>query len=140
MRDEARAVAEAREKSEELSAILAARRRQFDESVAELADFVSEARIAVSLAEDKLRQAALAHYAENPGTKKLPFGVGVRVVSSLEYDSAAAFAWAIEHKMALVLDKKVFESIAKTSAIPFVTTSETVTVTLPTDTAKLLAA
>ncbi len=139
MKDEARAVAEARKHSEALIAILADRRRQFEKSVEELTDFVSEARIAVSLAEENLRQAALAHYADNPGTRKLPYGLGARVVSSLEYESAAALAWAIEHKMALALDKKAFEAIAKTNNVPFVTTKETVTITLPTDTAKLLA-
>ena len=138
MKDQAQAVAEARKKSEELSAILADRRRQFEESVTELADFVSEAKIAVSRAEESLRQAGLAHYYENPTAKKLPFGCGVRVVSGLKYEPAAAYDWALEHKMALALDKKAFEAIAKAQPLPFVAEVQTVTVTLPADTAKLL--
>lgn len=138
MQAEARALAEARQKSEELSAILADKRKRFEESVSELTDFVNEAKAAVSVAEENLRQAGLAYYAENPGAKKLPFGLGVRVTSTLDYRVVDALSWATEHKLALALDKKAFESIAKSQPLSFVTKNDVVTVTLPTDTAKLL--
>jgi len=138
MRDEAKALADARTKLEEQSASLALLRRGWEESVAGNITAVEEAKAAVSIAEENLRKAGLAYYTENPDTKKLPFGLNVRITSTLEYSTDNALAWAVEHKMALSLDKKAFESIAKTHNVPFVTKKEVVTVTLPTDTAKLL--
>lgn len=138
MKDEAKALADARMKFDELSASLAVLRQGWEESVAGNIAAVEEARAAVANAENTLRQAGLAHYAENPSTKKLPCGLSVRVVSSLEYEGTAALAWAIEHKMALALDKKAFEAIAKTHNVPFVTAKENIIITIPTDTTKLL--
>jgi hypothetical protein len=64
--------------------------------------------------------------------------MGVQTATSaLVYDAAEALEWAKAHDMALALDKKAFETIAKASPLPFVTVEESVTVTLPTDTTKL---
>lgn len=139
MHAQAQALAEARQKSDELTAILADKRKRFEESVLELTDFVNEAKAAVSVAEEKLRQAGLAYYAENPGDKKLPFGLGVRVTQSLVYDRDIAYRWASAHRTdLLMLDYKAFEKVAKTNPLAFVKIEEVPTITIPTDTAKLL--
>ena len=128
----------ARHHRQELTALLAITRRRLEDSLSELTDFVNEAKAAVSAADDNLRKAGLASYVANPVVKTLPFGLGVRITSALDYSTDAAFAWAIEHKMALSCDKKAFECIAKTHNVPFVTNNEVVTDTLTTDAAKLL--
>lgn len=140
MKIEAKAFAEARTKYEELAAILSSQKREWEESVAELAGFVADAKSEMNAAENALRAAGLAHYEAYPESKKLPFGLGVRVTAALVYDADAAFAWAMEHKMALTLDRKAFESIAKANPLEFVTVEETPTITIPTDSKKLLIA
>jgi hypothetical protein len=59
-------------------------------------------------------------------------------LSPLVYDADTAFQWAQEHKMALSLDKNAFKKIAKASPLDFVTVEDVPTITIPTDTAKLL--
>lgn len=72
-------------------------------------------------AEAKLRELTLLAYDET-GSKTPAEGVGIREVMKLEYDPKEAYKWGIEHKLALTLDKKAFEVIAKTSeALDFVT-------------------
>lgn len=63
--------------------------------------------------------------------KKLLGGIGIRIVKILTYQPDEALIWAKKHDMALSLDKKTFESIAKTQPIPFVDISEDVKVTFP---------
>lgn len=138
MQNEAKALADARTKYEELAAILASQKREWEKSVAKLAGFVADAKQALEVAEATLRVAAREYYDANPGTKKLPYGVGIRATSTLVYNETDAFAWAQEHKMALTLDKRAFEKIVKASPLNFVSVKEDVFVTLPTDTAKLL--
>lgn len=138
MQNEAKALADARQEFEEFSAAYAERKREFEESISPLTKGLAEAKEAVSSAEEALRAAGLAHYEAHPDSKKLPFGLGVRVTTALVYDADTAFAWAQEHKMALSLDKRAFEKIAKASPPEFVTVEEVPTVTIPTDTAKLL--
>ena len=47
-------------------------------------------------------------------------GVRVREMTRLTYDPQDALAWAIEHRLALVLDVKTFEQLARVTALPFV--------------------
>ena len=138
MKEQAARLAEARKNYEELSAIYASRKRQWEEATEELAGFVTDAKGKLSIAENELRSVGLSHYEANPGTKKLPFGLGIRATSRLVYDADVALRWATEHNMALSLDKPAFEKIAKVSAPDFVTVEEVLSVTLPSDSAKLL--
>ena len=85
---------------------------------------------AMAVVENDLRTMALEKFKET-GEKKLAFGVGIRVMTKLEYDNKVAFNWAEEHKMALTLDKKVFEKIAKAQDIDFVKKLEVPSATLP---------
>ena len=69
--------------------------------------------------EVKLRELTLQAYAET-GDKAPAPGVGIRERTVLTYDGKVAFDWAKSHKMALQLDKKAFEKIAKVSDLDFV--------------------
>jgi len=132
-------VADARINHQELADIYAGHKREFEEQWAELAGYVADAKADLEAAEAELRTAGLAHYEANPDSKKLPCGLGVRVTSALKYDADKAMGWAMSHKMCLSLDKKAFEMVAKAAPIDFVETVESATVTLPSDTGKLLA-
>lgn len=81
---------------------------------------VSGERIA---AEEALRAGALEAFTAT-GSKKPAPGVGVRTVTRLVYAPDDALNWAKEHNLALQLDTKAFEKIAKAAPLPFVTTSE----------------
>jgi len=85
-------------------------------------DIISSASIAsenMTEAEAKLRELTLQAYAET-GDKAPAPGVGIRERTVLTYDGKVAFDWAKSHKMALQLDKKAFEKIAKVSDLDFV--------------------
>lgn len=68
----------------------------------------------------ELRDAIIAAYTANPASKKVAPGLSVRVNTKLEYDKAKALEWAIQHKMALALDTKAFETVAKVAPPEFV--------------------
>ena len=83
-------------------------------------------------AEAKLRELTLEVYAET-GNKTPADGVGIREVTKLEYDTKTAYNWAIEHSMALNLDKRGFEKIAKVSPPDFVTITKEPQATIATN-------
>lgn len=60
----------------------------------------------------RLREMALAAYAAT-GSKQPTMGVGIRVVTKVLYDDQQALDWALEHRMALALDRRAFERIAR---------------------------
>ena len=63
--------------------------------------------------------------------KKLIGGIGIRVGVKLSYDEELALKWAKEHSLALSLDKKRFEQLAKTENIDFVKKEDKITATWP---------
>lgn len=81
--------------------------------------------------EESIRTQALVEF-KNTGEKKLDGGVGIRVLKKLDYDTSEAFSWAKNHSLALSLDKKAFEKIAKADNIDFVKITEESTATIPT--------
>jgi len=70
-------------------------------------------------AEKQLREMALEVYAETKDKAVAP-GIGIRVMTKMEYDAKVAMEWAVKHELALKLDTGAFEKIAKTNALPFV--------------------
>ena len=70
-------------------------------------------------AETLLRELTLQAYAET-GNKTPAVGVGIRERTVLTYDGKVAFDWAKAHKMALKLDTRAFEKIAKADTPDFV--------------------
>lgn len=87
--------------------------------------------------EETLRKEIEFVYAET-GAKKLAPGLGVRVSQILFYDQEQAFAWAQNHKLALQLDKKAFEKIAKADPPEFVFFEEKITPTIASDLSEYL--
>ena len=70
--------------------------------------------------EATLRALAVAIY-QSTDRKEIAPGVKVREMTRLIYDPQEALTWAITHQMALMLDVKAFEQLAKVTALPFVT-------------------
>ena len=87
-------------------------------------------------AEQTLRDLTLQAYAETQDKHPAP-GVDIKETSEMRYDPKEAFAWACKHLMALQLDKKSFEGIAKSKTPPpdldFVETAIVFQATIATD-------
>ena len=71
-------------------------------------------------AEDKLRELTLKAYAET-GNKVPAVGVSVKIFQTLDYDVEEAKRWAMQHQLALQLDRKAFDAIARINSLEFVT-------------------
>ena len=83
-------------------------------------------------AEAKLREITLAAYAET-GNKTPAPGVGIREAAKLVYDERDALGWAKEHHLALQLDRKAFEKIAKADKLDCVEYLTEIVATIATD-------
>jgi hypothetical protein len=90
------------------------------------------ASIACMEAEAKLRELTLNAFNQT-GDKTLIPGVKIRMLTKFEYDPRMAFKWAIEHSMALSLDTRAFEKIAKASPPDFVTVNQVPQATIATE-------
>jgi hypothetical protein len=82
--------------------------------------------------ESLLRELTIKAYRET-GSKSPAPGVGIREMTKLEYDAKEAFNWAIDHKIALSLDKRSFETFAKATPLAFVDVYQEVQATIATD-------
>ena len=80
--------------------------------------------------ETEIRKIAVEYY-EETGKKQQEYGVGVRILKKLEYEEAKALQWAKEHEMALNLDKKSFEKIARADPMDFIKINEVPQAILP---------
>lgn len=89
--------------------------------------------------ETSLKMATLSAYKET-GNKAPAPGVGIREVTVLDYVPTEALDWAIKHSLALSLDKKAFETIAKGGQVPFVKLRIEPQATIAQDLEKALAA
>jgi len=68
------------------------------------------------------------------GETKTPlYGIGIRDRAELLYTEEDALQWAIDHELALKLDKPAFEKIAKVSPPEFVTINTVRTATIARD-------
>jgi len=84
---------------------------------------LASTKASLGFADDIVRQLAVDAYGVD-GNKKPAEGVGIRVMTKLVYDEAVALGWAMDKRMALKLDAKAFEKIAKASQLEFVTEEE----------------
>lgn len=109
---------------------LQTRRKAWEEENQELITDIAVLRNWIDDGEYKIRATALELYAQT-GDKKLFGGVGIRVGEKLLYSEEQAFTWAKEHSLALKLDTKTFETLAKTMDLPFVKKEEVITPTIP---------
>lgn len=100
---------------------------------AALLEATDHARAQVAEQEARLRALALTNYFETGSEAPSP-GVGIRVTTKPTYYPDAALAWAKAHNIALALDVKAFEAIAKHGTCgSIVTFSQEATVTISTD-------
>jgi hypothetical protein len=79
--------------------------------------------------EATLRALALVIY-QSTDRKEIAPGVKVREMTRLIYDPQEALTWAIAHQMALMLDVKAFEQLARVTPLPFVTKTTALQATL----------
>lgn len=82
--------------------------------------------------ENALRTSALELY-EVTHEKQLYGGIGIAIRKVLEYEETTAMEWAKKTGLALTLDKKAFEKIAKADKPEFVEIKEIPSVRIPTD-------
>jgi hypothetical protein len=97
-----------------------------------LLEAIAEETESLSGQENSLRDMTLQAY-EQTGRKAPAPGVGVRILTKLDYDPKEALKWAMSHQIALSLDKKSFEGFAKATPLEFVTVKEEAQATIATD-------
>ena len=114
-------VIKARKAYQAIKAHVDALRQEFTARYAAVFHHELASKQAVAEAEATLRALALDAYMHT-GTKTLAPGVVIREMTRLHYDRDVALAWAMQHKLALVLDVKTFEQLAKILPLPFVKT------------------
>ena len=114
LKNQVQAVAEARQLATELKDQRDVLLKEWNEANQVLFDSLTQQESCVAYTEDRLRDLTLQAYAET-GMKVPTPGVGIREVTTLEYDPKIAFDWAIEHTIALKLDVIAFVKIAKVS-------------------------
>ena len=102
----------------------------FKEDNKKLINYKNGVNSVISEHESTLREYMSELYLSS-GIKKTKCGVGVRLINKIEYSDDDALNWAKQHDMALNLDKRAFEKIAKTTNISFVKTTEVVQPTIP---------
>ena len=124
----------AKDKSEldDAKAKLKELRMEFDEQNKDLVSTIKGLEENLCCYKDDLTKEAIDEYNELQ-VKKLTGGIGIRIGTVLEYDPDLALSWAMEHGLCLALDKKSFETIAKTQSLNFVNYDEKITVTFPKD-------
>ena len=119
LKNQVQAVAEARQLATELKDQRDVLLKEWNEANQVLFDSLTQQEVCVAYTEDRLRELTLLAYAET-GNKTPAPGVGIREVTKLSYDPQDAFAWAIQHTIALKLDVIAFVKIAKVSPPDFV--------------------
>ena len=133
LQEQIKVVAEARQHLQLLADQKKAMYDAFIELNSDFFGLVTAAAGIVNDTEDELRGLTLKAYAEDPTNKTPAVGVGIREVTKLNYDGKVAFDWAKAHKMALQLDKKAFEKIARADTPDFVTISQEPQATIATN-------
>lgn len=128
----AQVVAERRREQAALMAKVAQLREEFNALNALLFDQYADAKARTEEAERHCKEQASAVWAAT-GDKEPAPGVKVKMRTTLVYDPADALQWAKGAGLALQLDTKAFEKIAKATPVPCVTITEEPQATLATD-------
>lgn len=108
---------------------------EFEASNAVLIEKRNEAQVQLDAAEAALRIWAVDQYMATGQKRPLP-GVEIKLGKALVYDPAQALQWALEHRVALSLDKKVFERVAEASCPALVKVEEKPVAYIATDLSK----
>ncbi len=113
--DAIRMVVESRQRHRSLKTEVQTLKQEFAARHVDLFKEEIVSKEAVMEAEATLRELALATY-QRTGQKTVHPGVKIREVPQLTYDPHHALEWAMEHRMALTLDAKAFEKLAKAAS------------------------
>lgn len=128
---------------DEQKGALDATRDAFEESIAAETDMVNALTLDLATAENEVKALALAAYNADPSSKQLSPGVSIRVTTKYTVtDYGKATEWAQETGLALLparLDETTLFKIAKATPLPFVASSETVSVTLAKELPELVS-
>ncbi len=127
--DQVQVVARARERAKGMTDH---KKAMYDEFISKHTEFFADvvvAAIAVSKAEDKLRELTIKAY-NVTGNKQPAPGLGIREVTKLDYDPKEALKWAKSHDLYLKLDDKKFKDYAKGGEIDFVTITTEIQATI----------
>jgi len=103
---------------------------KFREEQKETLDYIDSTNVVIGGLTTDIKAEAVEEY-KKTGTTKFYGGVGIQNRKSLEYDDKKAFKWALEHKLALSLNKSAFNTIAKAGDIDFVEEVITTKATFP---------
>ena len=101
-----------RETLEGLASAKNASYQKWQEENGEFLESLRSTAITVGYLEAEIRAAGVRAYRETGNKRPFP-GVEVGVFEVLSYEDAEALLWAQTHQVALVLDKRVFEGLAK---------------------------
>ena len=105
---------------QESAEILKKARAEFDKQNSTLLTQRAKAKIEESALIDSIKKEAIADYNIN-GIKEIGYGVKVIDTKTMNYKKEDAEKWAFNHKLALCLDAKAFEKIAKAQTLDIVT-------------------
>lgn len=130
-------LAKARVEKERADLALRNLRAAFDDAHAAEIVAVVEAKREIEDAEAAVKAASLAAYDES-GDKQGYAGTVVKTFTTLSYKEGDALGWCLDKKLAVKLDAKAFEAIAKSTPLDFVTTVSENRVTIATDLAEFL--
>jgi len=118
---------------DDLKVELAEKKQEFEEQNSELIEKIEKTTLDLNGCIDQVKVSAMEEFRET-GEKKLLGGIGIRILTSLKYDEQAAIDWA-DAKMPValktILDKKQFETYAKSTDLDFVKKVESICVTIP---------
>ena len=132
MRDLIERVADLRRQHESAKADVAESRREWEERNANRVALAKETGEALLCAESDLRNEARRLF-ERTGNKAPAAGVAVRMLKKYSFSEATALQWALDHKIAVALDKKAFEKLAAAGVPDFVEVREEPQITLAAD-------
>ena len=138
MKRKVRALHELRGKWEVGKRDLAVRREAWERANRERLKRQDALGIAIADIEAELKAERIKMYDGEDKSKMI--GVGIRVSDKPDYIHDDAFNWAMEKKLALSLNVKEFEKLAKAMELDFVTMRSVVTATIAADLAPYLAA
>jgi len=106
-------------------------RQRWEEEMVDKFNTKAEIEIEMANTEQAIRHERLQTY--DGEDKGAVFGVAVRERVELDYSLQTALGWATDHRLALKLDVRAFEKIAKTGSIDFVLIKKIPTATIATD-------
>ena len=119
MKDKVKRLHGWRQEKVTLDAIIKDARADCESKLAEVLAERGALEMAITVSESELKAQRVTEYDGVDKSKR--FGIGIREETKLDYSDDDAYQWAVAHQMALKLDKRGFEKIAKVDTPDFVT-------------------